>query len=77
MGDIERVREVAASTRLVDPLRRVAQRDEAGRGRQGHREQTRSDSVEIEAESAAEQKPAPDEAAEAAPEGEGGLDIAA
>ncbi len=74
MGDIERVREVAASTRLVDPLRRVAQRDEAGRGRQGHREQAKTDSVEIEA---SVEEDAAAAAAEEPTEAEGGLDIAA
>lgn len=70
------MREVAASTRLVDPLRRVAQREEAGRGRSGHKERAKEDSVEIEAEAAEQQAP-PAEPADATPEGESGLDIAA
>ncbi|MEJ5170270.1 MAG: hypothetical protein WHU10_04720 [Fimbriimonadales bacterium] len=75
MGDIERVREVAASARLVDPLRRVTQRDDAGRGKQGHREDPKKDSVEIEAEPPTDEV-APPEPDASEPES-GGLDIAA
>ncbi|MCX7799949.1 MAG: hypothetical protein N2109_06350 [Fimbriimonadales bacterium] len=79
VGDIERVREVAASNRLVDPLRRVNQREE-GRGKGHRREQERQDTVEIagdaaEAEPQGPVHPSPPVAGDAAEEG--GLDIAA
>lgn len=78
MGDIERVREIAASKRLVDPLRRVNQREE-GRGKGHHREPERQDTVEIAGETEPEQPipVSPASPAEEAADEEGGLDIAA